>query len=144
MKKNIKIKSIIQLLNILKKYKYIQNQINLIIDSARIWVKENSINGDINITLCELEANNYIGTLINPLTKQQIPNDSIIRYENGNYYFELGKNNLKTCSIENLYTYVELDVNDDNFVDIPIDNDNIKEIVIKENGNEVNRIYKNK
>ena len=35
-----------------------QNQINLIIDSARIWVKENSINGDINITLCELEANN--------------------------------------------------------------------------------------
>ena len=121
-----------------------QNQINLIIDSARIWVKENSINGDINITLCELEANNYIGILINPLTKQQIPNDSIIRYENGNYYFELGKNNLKTCSIENLYTYVELDVNDDNFVDIPIDNDNIKEIVIKENGNEVNRIYKNK
>ena len=119
-------------------------QINLIIDAAKIWVKENGINGDISISLCELEANDYIGTLINPLTKEPIPNDSLIKYENGEFYFEIGKNNLKICSMENLYSYVELDVNDNNFVEIPVISDDIKKIIIRENGNEVSRIYKNK
>lgn len=119
-------------------------QISLIIDAAKIWVKENGINGDISISLCELEANDYIGTLINPLTKEPIPNDSLIKYENGEFYFEIGKNNLKICSMENLYSYVELDVNDNNFVEIPVISDDIKKIIIRENGNEVSRIYKNK
>ena len=119
-------------------------QINLIIDAAKIWVKENGINGDISISLCELEANDYIGTLINPLTKEPIPNDSLIKYENGEFYFEIGKNNLKICSMENLYSYVELDVNDNNFVDIPVISDDIKKIIIRENGNEVSRMYRNK
>ena len=119
-------------------------QISLIIDAAKIWVKENGINGDISISLCELEANDYIGTLINPLTKEPIPNDSLIKYENGEFYFEIGKNNLKICSMENLYSYVELDVNDNNFVEIPVISDDIKKIIIRENGNEVSRMYRNK
>ena len=120
-----------------------KNQINLIIDAAKIWVKENKINGDISISLCELEANDYIGTLINPLTKEPIPNDSIVKYENNEYHFELGKYNLKTCSSENIYTYVELDTSSTISLDIPVESDDIRKIIIKENGNEVTRIYKN-
>lgn len=126
-----------------KEEKY-NNQINLILDSARIWVKQNNITGDIKISLCELESNDFVGQLINPLTNQPIPNDSIIKVENQNYYFELGQHNLKFCSKDNIYTYVELDANDTKSIDIPIENENIKKITIKENENEVYRMYRNK
>ena len=58
------------------------NQINLIIQASKLWIKENKIKGDITLTICELEKNNYIGPLVNPLTKKEIPNDSKIIYEN--------------------------------------------------------------
>ena len=119
------------------------NQINLIMQASKLWIKENKIKGDITLTICELEKNNYIGPLVNPLTKKEIPNDSKIIYENGEYKFIEGKYNLKMCSSENIYTYVELDTKNILPINIPI-NENAKKIIIKENGEEVEKIYQNK
>ena len=106
-------------------------QVNLIIESAKLWVKQNKVKGDITISLCELENNDFIGNLINPLTDKEIPNDSKIVYENGNYNFILGKYNLKVCSSDNIY--VELDKNDNTILSIPNEYDDVKEILIREN-----------
>ena len=117
-------------------------QVNLIIESAKLWVKQNKVKGDITISLCELEKNDFIGNLINPLTDKEIPNDSKIVYENGNYNFILGKYNLKVCSSDNIY--VELDKNDNTILSIPNEYDDVKEILIRENGEEVKQLYRNK
>lgn len=117
-------------------------QVNLIIESAKLWVKQNKVKGDITISLCELEKNDFIGSLINPLTDKEIPNDSKIVYENGNYNFILGKYNLKVCSSDNIY--VELDKNDNTILSIPNEYDDVKEILIRENGEEVKQLYRNK
>ena len=128
--------------NLNKEEEY-NDQINLIIQASKLWIKENGIKGDITLTLCELEKNDYIGSLINPLTKKEIPNDSKIIYENGEYKFIEGSNNLKICSSENTYTYIELDIKNTLPINIPT-NENVKKIIIKENGEEINKIYQNK
>ena len=107
------------------------NQINLIIQASKLWIKENKIKGDITLTLCELEKSQYIGSLINPITKKERPNDSKIIYENGEYKFIEGSHNLKICSSENIYTYIELDTKNILPTNVPI-NENAKEIIIKE------------
>lgn len=118
-----------------------QEQIDLIIEASKLWVKNNQINADITFSLCELQKNEYIGNLINPITDEYIPNDSKIIYENGKYTFKQGKYNLSVCSNE--FIYIEVDSFNNNPINIPNDYDT-KQIIIKENGDIVNNIYKNK
>lgn len=119
-----------------------QDQVDLIIEATKLWIKNNQVTGDIKITLCELQKNDYIGELIDPIKNQKIPNDSTIIYENKNYTFKEGKNNLKVCSTEN--KYLEVDITNENPVEIPKEYENINKIIIKENGEEVEKIHINK
>lgn len=118
------------------------DKINLIIEASKLFVKQNKIKGDITISLCELEKNDLIGKIINPITNEYISNDSVIVYENGNYLFKNGKYDLKVCESSNIY--VELDKNDDKPINIPNEYDNVKEILIRLDNEEVNQIYRNK
>lgn len=119
-----------------------QDQVDLIIESAKLWVKNNGISGDIRITLCELQKNDYIGELINPINDKVIPNDSFVVYENNNYVFKSGNNNLKVCA--NDIIYLELDASFNSVFKLDNEYDDIKEIIIKENGDVVDNIYINK
>lgn len=129
--------------NELSKQKQYENYQNLIINAARTWKIAHGIKSDITISLCTLQSEDYIGELVNPLTKELIPNDSTIVIEGDKYTFVEGNYNLKTCSSNDLLVYYELDANNLNAAELPQTSFDYKTTLITLNDEVVKNIYVN-